>query len=54
MRIMQQVLAAVRDSSTPVMQAQDVAEAVWRALTDPAALMRLPAGAVAVALAAAG
>lgn len=48
---MQQVLAAVRDSST---QAQDVAEAVWRALTDPAALMSLPAGAVAVALTAAG
>jgi NAD(P)-dependent dehydrogenase (short-subunit alcohol dehydrogenase family) len=38
--------------STEVTLAQDVAEAVWRAATDPACTMRLPAGADAVALAA--
>jgi NAD(P)-dependent dehydrogenase (short-subunit alcohol dehydrogenase family) len=38
--------------STEVTLAQDVAEAVWRAATDPACPMRLPAGADAVALAA--
>lgn len=48
----QQVFAAVRDTSTPVTHSQDVAEAVWRAVTDPAAPMRIPAGADAVALAA--
>ena len=47
----QRVFAAVGDTSTPVTHAQDVAEAVWRAVTDPAAPMRLPAGADAVALA---
>ena len=47
----QRVFAAVRDTGTPVTHAQDVAEAVWRAVTDPAAPMRLPAGADAVALA---
>ncbi|MCS0629951.1 SDR family oxidoreductase [Telluria mixta] len=36
----------------PVTQAQDVAQAVWRAVTDPAAPMRIPAGADAEALAA--
>lgn len=35
-----------------VTQAQDVAEALWRAATDPSCPMRLPAGADAVALAA--
>jgi len=45
------VFAAVRDNTTPVTQARDVAQAVWRAVTDPAAPMRLPAGADAVALA---
>jgi NAD(P)-dependent dehydrogenase (short-subunit alcohol dehydrogenase family) len=48
----QSVYAAVRDTSTPVTHALDVAEAVWRAVTDPAAPMRLPAGADAVAVAA--
>ena len=48
----QNVYAAVRDTSTPVTHALDVAEAVWRAVTDPAAPMRLPAGADAVAVAA--
>ena len=46
------VFAAVRDASTPVTHARDVAEAVWRAVTDPQAPMRIPAGADAVALAA--
>jgi NAD(P)-dependent dehydrogenase (short-subunit alcohol dehydrogenase family) len=48
----QQVFAAVRDMATPVTHSQDVAEAVWRAVTDLAAPMRIPAGADAVALAA--
>lgn len=47
----QRVFAAVRDTATPVTYAQDVAEAVWRAVTDPAAPIRIPAGADAVALA---
>lgn len=46
-----QVFAAVRDTTTPVTHASDVAEAVWRAVTDPAAPMRIPAGADAVAIA---
>ncbi|MBO9560420.1 MAG: SDR family oxidoreductase [Caulobacter sp.] len=37
----------------PITRPTDVAEAVWRAATDPASPMRLPAGADAVALAAA-
>ena len=45
------VFAAVRDTATPLTHAQDVAEAVWRAVTDEVAPMRLPAGADAVALA---
>jgi NAD(P)-dependent dehydrogenase (short-subunit alcohol dehydrogenase family) len=44
------VFAAVQDTSTPVTHARDVAQAVWRAVTDPAAPMRIPAGADAVAL----
>ncbi|HEY9100879.1 SDR family oxidoreductase [Chitinimonas sp.] len=48
----QSVIAAVRSMDTPVTQAEDVAEAVWRAVTDPAAPMRIPAGANAVALSA--
>lgn len=47
----ERVFAAVRDTATPVTHAQDVAEAVWWAVTDPAAPMRIPAGADAVALA---
>lgn len=47
----QRIFAAVQDTTTPVTQAQDVAEAVWRAVTDRAAPMRIPAGADAVALA---
>jgi len=49
----QRVFAAVRDTATPVTHAQDVASAVWRAVTEAAAPMRLPAGVDAVALAAA-
>jgi NAD(P)-dependent dehydrogenase (short-subunit alcohol dehydrogenase family) len=48
-----QVFATMRNNPTPVTHAQDVSEAVWRAVTDPAAPMRLPAGADALALAAA-
>jgi NAD(P)-dependent dehydrogenase (short-subunit alcohol dehydrogenase family) len=47
----QSVFAAMRDSSSAVTYAEDVAEAVWRAATDPSAPMRIPAGADAVALA---
>jgi len=50
----QQVFASVRSMSTPVTHAEDVAEAVWRAATDPSTPMRLPAGADAVALTEAG
>jgi NAD(P)-dependent dehydrogenase (short-subunit alcohol dehydrogenase family) len=51
--------AALRDSlfagmrtPGPVTHAEDVAQAVWRAVTDPAAPMRIPAGTDAEALAA--
>jgi len=47
---MQRVFAAVRDGNSPVTHAQDVAEAVWRAVTDSSAPMRIPAGADSVAL----
>lgn len=47
----QGVFAALQDMSTPTTASQDVAEAVWHAVTDPAAPMRIPAGADAVALA---
>lgn len=43
------MLEGFRDSSGPVTHAPDVAEAVWRATTDPAAPMRIPAGADAEA-----
>ena len=49
----QRVFAAVRDRTTPVTLTDDVAAAVWRAVTDLAAPLRLPAGADAQALAAA-
>jgi NAD(P)-dependent dehydrogenase (short-subunit alcohol dehydrogenase family) len=49
--LMDRVFAAVRDATTPITHARDVAEAVWRAVTDPAVPMRMPAGADAVALA---
>lgn len=40
-----------RGGDGPVTEARDVAEAVWRAVTDPAAPMRIPAGADAVEMA---
>lgn len=47
-----EMFARWSDDPGPVTTAQDVAEAVWRAVTDPAAPIRLPAGADAVELAA--
>ena len=46
------VFAGLQDTTTPTTHVQDVAEAVWRAATDPSAPMRIPAGADAVAWAA--
>jgi NAD(P)-dependent dehydrogenase (short-subunit alcohol dehydrogenase family) len=46
----QAVFAGWVQSTEAVTQASDVAEAVWLAATDPAAPMRIPAGADAVAL----
>ena len=48
----ERVFAAVRDTTTPITEADDVVAAVWRAVTDPHAPMRQAAGADAVALAA--
>jgi NAD(P)-dependent dehydrogenase (short-subunit alcohol dehydrogenase family) len=45
-------LARLADTSTPTTRPQDVAAAVWRAATDPAAPARIPAGADAEAWAA--
>ncbi|WP_027802199.1 SDR family oxidoreductase [Paraburkholderia dilworthii] len=47
------VFAGLMDASSPVTHADDVAQAVWRAATDPSAPMRIPAGADAQAWAAA-
>ena len=44
------VFAAMRTPGAPKTRSSDVAEAVWRAATDPSAPMRIPAGADAVAL----
>jgi NAD(P)-dependent dehydrogenase (short-subunit alcohol dehydrogenase family) len=46
------VVEHLRDTSSPITRAQDVAEAVWRAATDPCSPMRIPAGADAEAWAA--
>jgi NAD(P)-dependent dehydrogenase (short-subunit alcohol dehydrogenase family) len=46
------VFAQFQDTSGPVTQAQDVAEAVWLAATDPSSPMHIPAGADAKAWAA--
>lgn len=48
----ERVFAAVRDTTTPITEVDDVVAAVWRAVTDPHAPMRQAAGADAVALAA--
>jgi NAD(P)-dependent dehydrogenase (short-subunit alcohol dehydrogenase family) len=50
--LVQKVLAGLADTSSPVTHAPDVAEAVWRAVTDPSSPMRIPAGADAEAWAA--
>jgi NAD(P)-dependent dehydrogenase (short-subunit alcohol dehydrogenase family) len=50
--IVQQVFAGLTDTSSPVTYSKDVAEAVWRAVTDPSAPMRIPAGVDAEAWAA--
>lgn len=50
--LVKEVFARLGDTSTPITRAQDVAEAVWRAATDPLAPMRIPAGADAEAWAA--
>lgn len=47
--IVQNVIAAMSDTSGAVTHVQDVAEAVWRAATDPLSPMRIPAGEDAVA-----
>jgi len=49
-----QVFAGWQQSTEEITHALDVAEAVWRAATDPSCPMRLPAGADAVAAAKAG
>jgi NAD(P)-dependent dehydrogenase (short-subunit alcohol dehydrogenase family) len=46
------VVAQLSDTSSPITHTQDVAEAVWRAATDPSSPMRIPAGADAEAWAA--
>ena len=47
--LVKKVFAQFADTSSPVTHAKDVAEAVWRAATDPSAPMRIPAGADAEA-----
>ncbi|WP_374468732.1 SDR family oxidoreductase [Phenylobacterium sp.] len=49
--IVQQVFAGWQEADQAVTRSEDVAEAVWRAATDPDAPARIPAGADAVALA---
>lgn len=49
-----QVFAAAPQQPTEVTRASDVAEAVWRAVTDPSCPLRIPAGADAIALATGG
>ncbi len=43
------VFAGMQNSNAPLTKALDVAEAVWRSVTDPSCPMRLPAGADAIA-----
>ena len=50
--LVQKVFARLTDTSSPTTSAQDVAIAVWRAVTDPSSPMRIPAGADAEELAA--
>ncbi|KVK96633.1 SDR family oxidoreductase [Burkholderia cepacia] len=48
----EKTIARMLDASGPITHAKDVAEAVWRAATDPSSPMRIPAGADALAWAA--
>jgi hypothetical protein len=50
--LVKKVFAHFADTSSPTTRAQDVAKAVWRAVTDPSSPMRIPAGADAEAWAA--
>jgi hypothetical protein len=50
--LVQKVFAQMTDTSSPTTNARDVAEAVWRAVTDSSSPVRIPAGADAVAWAA--
>src|SRR5580698_1973689 len=43
--LVKEVMARLGDTSSPLTHAPDVAEAVWRAATDPSSPMRIPAGA---------
>jgi len=43
------VITGMRDSAGPVTHSSDVADAVWRAATDPSSPLRIPAGEDAVA-----
>jgi NAD(P)-dependent dehydrogenase (short-subunit alcohol dehydrogenase family) len=45
---MRQAIARMQASTDPGTRSKDVAEAVWRAATDPSAPLRIPAGADAV------
>lgn len=49
--LVQRVFAGWEQDPSPLTRSIDVAEAVWRAATDPSSPMRIPAGADAVALA---
>ncbi|MDL2409759.1 SDR family oxidoreductase [Rhizobium calliandrae] len=50
--LVKKTFAPLLDASAPITRLQDVAEAVWRAATDPSSPMRIPAGADAEAWAA--
>ena len=50
--LVKNVVARLTDTSSPITHAQDVAEAVWRAATDPSSPMHIPAGVDAEAWAA--
>ncbi|HEX7909957.1 MAG TPA: SDR family oxidoreductase [Paraburkholderia sp.] len=50
--LVKSLFARFEDTSSPITHAQDVAEAVWRAATDPSCPMHIPAGADARAWAA--
>jgi NAD(P)-dependent dehydrogenase (short-subunit alcohol dehydrogenase family) len=39
------LMAQLQDTASPITRAEDVAEAVWRAATDPSAPLHIPAGA---------